>query len=229
MSSFEEKVKALSVVMVQEPDPKVGDLTSISIERADQIEASIRNFQEKTQIDIINKTSRRDMESLPCPIPAATKLASDYVNSLVRRYIEENLTLKRAEAYGASQFLVDQIATFKIKPEKIESAIAGSGRTERCRTSISLYDQLQPCKERTSSWYCIPKTIRGRCQGGNRDAQRFDGNRRPAAGPDMALDWSGTDTTKKIYEDLLSTLRGRNFRPRRGPDKAGAFRLSIPR
>lgn len=51
------------------------------------------------------------------------KMASDFVNTLVRLYIEENLSSKRGESYEATTFLSDQINTFKDKLDKAEAAV----------------------------------------------------------------------------------------------------------
>jgi polysaccharide chain length determinant protein (PEP-CTERM system associated) len=52
------------------------------------------------------------------------RLARDFVNALVRRFIEENLSSKREESYGATTFLSDQVASAKGKLDKVESEIA---------------------------------------------------------------------------------------------------------
>jgi len=49
--------------------------------------------------------------------------AQKYVNTLVKKYVEENLTSKRDETYGANRFLEEQIALFKRKLEAAEDAI----------------------------------------------------------------------------------------------------------
>lgn len=51
------------------------------------------------------------------------KFASDYVNTLVRIYIEESLSSKREEAYGANRFLSEQIAFFKDKLDAAEKQV----------------------------------------------------------------------------------------------------------
>ncbi|MEA5115742.1 MAG: XrtA system polysaccharide chain length determinant [Geobacteraceae bacterium] len=51
------------------------------------------------------------------------RFARDYVNTLIRRFIEENLSAKREESYGAASFLSEQIASYKEKLDKIESQI----------------------------------------------------------------------------------------------------------
>jgi polysaccharide chain length determinant protein (PEP-CTERM system associated) len=49
-------------------------------------------------------------------------LARDYVNALVRRYIDENSSSKREESYGATKFISEQLSTFKEKLIKSEDA-----------------------------------------------------------------------------------------------------------
>ena len=43
------------------------------------------------------------------------RFARDYVNTLVGKYVEENISAKREETYGANRFLSEQIAVFKAK------------------------------------------------------------------------------------------------------------------
>lgn len=51
------------------------------------------------------------------------RFARDYVNTLIRIYIEENISSKRGESYDATKFLSEQITTFKEKKEKAEAAV----------------------------------------------------------------------------------------------------------
>jgi polysaccharide chain length determinant protein (PEP-CTERM system associated) len=51
------------------------------------------------------------------------KFASDYINTLVRLYIEENVSSKREEAYGANRFLSEQIKFFKEKLDAVEGDV----------------------------------------------------------------------------------------------------------
>ena len=51
------------------------------------------------------------------------KTARDYVNALVRRYIDENTSSKREESYGATQFLSEQLTTFREKLLKSENEV----------------------------------------------------------------------------------------------------------
>ena len=49
------------------------------------------------------------------------RIARDFVNTLVQRYIEENLSSKREESYGATKFLTEQIGTVKLKLTQAET------------------------------------------------------------------------------------------------------------
>lgn len=51
------------------------------------------------------------------------RFARDYLNTLVSTYVEENISAKREESYGASRFLQEQIALFKAKLDNAENAI----------------------------------------------------------------------------------------------------------
>lgn len=51
------------------------------------------------------------------------RIARDYVNTLVRRYIESNITSKREESYGAIKFLSEQIDTFREKLDKADAEL----------------------------------------------------------------------------------------------------------
>ena len=51
------------------------------------------------------------------------KIAMDFVNTLVRLYIEENTSSKRGESYDATKFLSEQITTFKSKLEKAQDDV----------------------------------------------------------------------------------------------------------
>ncbi len=51
------------------------------------------------------------------------QMARDFVNTLVRLYIEENTSSKRGESYDATKFLGEQIDTFREKLEKAEKEL----------------------------------------------------------------------------------------------------------
>lgn len=117
--SVEDKIKVLTYAMgsrtlvskvMEELDLRKGN-------EAEQ-EALIKKLQGSTQIKIKDKEGlfiisfqHRD-----------PKVARDYVNALVRRYIDENTSSKREDSYGATKFISEQLNTFKEKLEKSEQA-----------------------------------------------------------------------------------------------------------
>lgn len=50
-----------------------------------------------------------------------SRVARDFVNTLVQRYIEENLSAMREQSYGATKFLTEQIGTVKEKLVEAEA------------------------------------------------------------------------------------------------------------
>lgn len=83
-----------------------------------QVEQMITSFQERTKISV--KGNDLFIVSLRDSDP---KLATDFVNSLVRNYVEENVSDKREEAYGANTFLSEQVAALKDKLNANEDEI----------------------------------------------------------------------------------------------------------
>ena len=137
--SVEDKIKVLTYALnsrtliakvIDELDMKKGG-------EAEQ-ETLIKNLQENTQIKIKDKEGLFII-SFQNSNP---KLARDYVNALVRRYIDENTSSKREESYGATQFLSEQLSTFKEKLQKSEEVAnkykRGSGSIATMDTSTLL-------------------------------------------------------------------------------------------
>lgn len=86
-------------------------------QNSEQLEKMVRGFQENTDVKL------KDKEGLFIItfINENPRVARDYVNALVRRYIEENITSKREESYGATSFLSGQINSIKAKLEDAEA------------------------------------------------------------------------------------------------------------
>lgn len=51
------------------------------------------------------------------------RVARDFVNTLIRMYIEDNISSKRGETYEAANFLTDQMKNFSVRLEKAESQV----------------------------------------------------------------------------------------------------------
>ena len=99
----------------------INDL-DLNLKKSDiQLERLILNLQKNTNC-ILNRNEGLITISFNDSSP---RLARDFVNTLVRRYIEENLSSRREESYGATTFLSDQVASAKEKLEKVEAEIAG--------------------------------------------------------------------------------------------------------
>ncbi|MRR55611.1 MAG: chain-length determining protein [Deltaproteobacteria bacterium] len=83
------------------------------------LEEMVKEFQKNVNIKV------KDKEGLFIISYSDTdpRLARDYVNNLVRRYIEENVSSKREESYGATTFMDEQIKTFREKMEKADAAV----------------------------------------------------------------------------------------------------------
>ncbi len=118
--SFEDKLRLLAYTMksrnlLLKVFNELGiDFNSLSSE---QQEKMIREFQDSTDIKV------KDREGL-FTITFNNKepaIARDFVNTLVRRYIEENITSKREESTGAIKFLSEQIVAAKAKLEEAEA------------------------------------------------------------------------------------------------------------
>lgn len=115
--SAEDKIKVLTYALnsrtlitkvVEELDMKKGGDA--------ELERLIKSLQDHTQIKIKDKEGLFVI-SFQDKNP---KLARDYVNALVRRYIDENTSSKREESYGATKFLSEQLTTFREKLLKSE-------------------------------------------------------------------------------------------------------------
>ncbi|NTV50348.1 MAG: chain-length determining protein [Geobacteraceae bacterium] len=117
--TVEEKIKALTYALNSRTlIAKVIDELDLKKGGGAEQEKLIKSLQEHTQIKIKDKEGLF-MISFKDNNP---KLARDYVNALVRRYIDENTSSKREESYGATQFLSEQMNVFREKLQKSEEA-----------------------------------------------------------------------------------------------------------
>ena len=120
--SFDDKLRVLAYAMKSRTllAKVLDDLDlNVSGQNNGQLEKMIREFQENTDVRLKDKeglfTITFNSEN--------PRIARDYVNALVRRYIEENITSKREESYGATNFLGEQIDTIKAKLEEAETTV----------------------------------------------------------------------------------------------------------
>jgi len=93
----------------------------------DKVEDLVRTFQAGTTITIQPNRANPRMTDLFVVSYRDTRpeLARDYVNTLVRRYVEEDLSVKKEDTSEAKQLLSGQVKLFKSKIDAIEAEIAG--------------------------------------------------------------------------------------------------------
>jgi len=141
--SVEDKIKALTYSMTSRTlILKVLDELDLNLKKSGgaELEKLIKEIQGKTQVKI------RDKEGLFIISfqDHNPKLARDYVNILVRRYIEESTSSKREDSYGATQFLTEQATVFREKLQKSEAAVnafkQGEGSVATMDPAILLKD-----------------------------------------------------------------------------------------
>lgn len=120
--SFDDKVRVLAYAIksrsmllkvFNDLDMNAGKLNDA------QVENMIKHFQERTDI----KLKDREGLFMISFVDKDPRLARDYVNTLVRRYIEENLSSKRQDSYNATKFLGEQITTVKQKFDETEARL----------------------------------------------------------------------------------------------------------
>ncbi len=120
--SLEAKIKVIKESMLRREMllGVIRDLDmDLNVRNELDLELLIKELREKT---IIQMDARRDLFVISYRNASPT-LARDYVNTLVRKYIEENTSSKREESTLATRFLADQIETFKKRIDAAEGLI----------------------------------------------------------------------------------------------------------
>lgn len=120
--SFEEKIRVLAyAIRSRALLLKVFDDLHMYSNKQDtaQVEKLVRDVQSRTDI----KLKDREGLFIISYSDKDPRVARDFVNTLVRRYIDENITSKREESDGATKFLGEQIATMKLKLEEYETRV----------------------------------------------------------------------------------------------------------
>ncbi|TGU70469.1 chain-length determining protein [Geomonas terrae] len=79
------------------------------------------------------------------------RISRDFVNTLVRLYIEQNTSSKRGESYDATKFLAEQIQTFNTKLEKSEGEVNAYKREKGGIISIDegkLFEEINTAQQK---------------------------------------------------------------------------------
>lgn len=119
--SMEDTIKVLTYAITSRTLlTKVADSLDMNISRNNN--ADMDEIIKKLQRDTTVKVRDNNLFTISYK-DSDPRMARDYVNALVRLYIEENTSLKRGESYDATKFLSEQIDTFKAKLEKAETEL----------------------------------------------------------------------------------------------------------
>lgn len=120
--SMDEMIKGLNyaitsrtiiVKVIDDLDLNVGNKSDA------ELEALVRRMQKNINVTLKDKDNIFTISYED----GNPRLARDVVNTLVRRYIEENVSAKREESYGAIKFLAEQSDTFREKLVQADDAL----------------------------------------------------------------------------------------------------------
>jgi succinoglycan biosynthesis transport protein ExoP len=147
--SIDDKASALATIMKSRTLVfKVINELGIDLHKMTeaQIEGLIKNMQNKTQINLeFNRSGRRDVDFFTVSFRDQNpRFARDYVNTVVKNYIAENIGSKREGSVDANKFLLGQINQYKEKVSKIEAEITLLKKDR----NVILYDRLLELQKR---------------------------------------------------------------------------------
>lgn len=134
--SIDDKIRVLTYAMGSRTLLlKVFDDMDMNIKKMNdkQVEELVKETQK--QMDV--KTKEKEGLFLITFRHDNPKYARDLVNTLIRRYIEENVASKREDAYGANTFLTEQIGAFKQNLDKSEDKISSYRQGPNAMVNVS--------------------------------------------------------------------------------------------
>lgn len=111
-----------------------------------EIEQLVRSLQRNTTVKVKDK----NLFTVSF-IHENPRIARDFVNTLVRLYIEENISSKRGESYDATKFLSEQIDNFNGKLEKAENEVNAFKRDKGGIISIDegrLFEEINTAQQK---------------------------------------------------------------------------------
>ena len=255
--AVDDKATALSTIMKSRTlvYKVVSDLGLIDLNKMSeaQVEGLIKSTQDRTQIMIeFNKSGRKDVDFFTVSYrDRDPRRARDYVNNLVSRYIEENLSGKREDTFGANRFLLDQINHYKGAVAKLDADIAAL-RKDR---NVMLHDRLLELQKRLDDLLVQyteshPEVVRARAEIDSlrskfrtrkREANADASENQPAETSSSAVAGASytknqiaalereRDANKKIYDELAAAYgKSEVSSQAEMQDKAGTFRIVDP-
>lgn len=144
--SMDNTIKVLTYAITSRPllVKVVNELDLLTKKNSDaELEGLLRQIQ--TNVNVKVKDNNLFIISY---VDRNPRVARDFVNTLVRLYIEENVSSKREESYGATKFLTEQSGDFK---EKLEKADAELARFKAARGGVISIDEAKLFQEINAS------------------------------------------------------------------------------
>lgn len=115
--------------------------TTVSDPKA--MQALVTSLQQRTEISV---SRGEDLFTVSLTDQNPT-FAQNFVNKLIRVYVDENISAKREETYGANRFLDEQLVVFKQKLDKAEDSIIEFRRKQGVYLSIDENATLQQIRQ----------------------------------------------------------------------------------
>ena len=233
-SSMDQQVQALSIVM-KSRSMLLRVLTDLEMNLEGkselEIEKLITYFQKNTKIRFdLSRANSRDMDIFTVTYrDRDPRFARDYVNTIVKRYVIESLSLNRKEALGANRFIYEQMELYKEKIDRTERELAQKRKQPGVRTAARL-EELQKTYNNLLTQYTErhPEVMRIKAEiddleatrqqknreqdstaPGKRSTDRAVGSAHSAASKDerKVTDLErDLDAYKKVYESLVASL-----------------------
>ncbi|MDY0290982.1 MAG: GNVR domain-containing protein [Desulfuromonadaceae bacterium] len=104
----------------------------VKVQTSEAFEGLIRQCQELTNINMRGN----DLFFISL-IHSDPVFARDFINTLVNTYVEENISSKREESFGADRFLSEQVKFYKQKLSKVEDEIYAYRKKTGIYTSVT--------------------------------------------------------------------------------------------
>jgi len=140
--SMEDRIRVLRYAMLSR------DLISKVLKELDvdtrfksdsQLQDYIAGLQQRTEINFRNREGLFTVSL----VDQNPEFARDFINKLVSTYVEENISEKREEAYGANRFLDEQLIHFKNKLDESEDAIIAFRKQQGVFLAVGEQTSLQ--------------------------------------------------------------------------------------
>lgn len=145
-SDIDDRVRVLKVALVSRDiiTKVLEDIDSDIFTRSKSVQqAYISNLRKKIKINV-----SRGKDLFTVSLVAGDPLfAQNFVNTLVSKYVEESISAKRDESYGANRFLVEQLETFKNKLDQAETAIINFRKKQGVYQSLNEQAELAEIKQ----------------------------------------------------------------------------------